>query len=160
MAFVVAKRDGRFEIRESRMTDRGPRARSLATFEVLTDDVLDLAVARAHALVDRGAVMRKAGALGAAVVRDPAAATARTLVAQLRRGDRLPAALVAELRRLLPRATANRLDSLEGAGDWVGRSDVERGAALRDLLSLASAIPTRERPGRLAFPPIRSGWAQ
>ena len=41
MAYVVARPKGRFEIRESVHTPKGPRARSLANFEQLTDEVLD-----------------------------------------------------------------------------------------------------------------------
>ena len=40
MAYVVARPKGRFEIRESVHTPKGPRARSLANFPELTDDVL------------------------------------------------------------------------------------------------------------------------
>src|ERR1035441_3245586 len=35
MAYVVPRRDGRFEIRESVQTERGPRCRTLANFAVL-----------------------------------------------------------------------------------------------------------------------------
>lgn len=47
MAFIVARPRGRFEIRESVHTDRGPRSRSLANFAVLTGDVLRTAAGRA-----------------------------------------------------------------------------------------------------------------
>ena len=40
MAYVVARPRGRFEIRESVHTPKGPRARSLANFAHLTDEVL------------------------------------------------------------------------------------------------------------------------
>src|ERR1700686_2231275 len=40
MAYVVVRPRGRFEIRESVHTPKGPRARSLANFELLTDEVL------------------------------------------------------------------------------------------------------------------------
>ncbi len=41
MAFVVARPKGRFEIRESVHTPQGPRARSLANFKDLDEEVLD-----------------------------------------------------------------------------------------------------------------------
>jgi hypothetical protein len=47
MAYVVTRPNGRFEIRESVQTAKGPRARSLANFSVLTDDVLARAAGRA-----------------------------------------------------------------------------------------------------------------
>lgn len=65
MAFVVARPKGRFEIRESLHTPDGPRARSLASFDVLTDAVLVKAARRAQRPFDVGAVLasgRRAGA--------------------------------------------------------------------------------------------------
>jgi hypothetical protein len=65
MAYVVARRNGRFEVRESVHTAKGPRARSLAGFETLTDDVLATAERRAIRPFDTEAVIasgRRAGA--------------------------------------------------------------------------------------------------
>ncbi len=47
MAYVVARPKGRFEIRESVHTHKGPRARSLANFARLSDEVLATARRRA-----------------------------------------------------------------------------------------------------------------
>lgn len=47
MAYVVARPKGRFEIRESVHTPKGPRARSLANFAHFDDEVLDRARRRA-----------------------------------------------------------------------------------------------------------------
>ena len=41
MAYVVERRSGHWEIRESVHTAAGPRARTLATFRMLTDEVLE-----------------------------------------------------------------------------------------------------------------------
>jgi hypothetical protein len=65
MAFVVARRGGRFEIRESLHTANGPRSRTLAGFDVLTEEVLAAAARRAQRPFDREAVIgsgRRAGA--------------------------------------------------------------------------------------------------
>jgi hypothetical protein len=65
MAYVVTRPKGRFEIRESLHTPHGPRARSLAGFEVLTDAVLATAAQRATRPFDAAAVIasgRRAGA--------------------------------------------------------------------------------------------------
>ena len=65
MAYVVARRNGRFEVRESLHTPDGPRARSLAGFDVLTDEVLAKAARRARRPFDVEAVLasgRRAGA--------------------------------------------------------------------------------------------------
>jgi hypothetical protein len=67
MAYVVARPKGRFEIRESVHTEKGPRARSLANFAHLTDEVLAAARARASRPFDVDAVRasaRRAGRAG------------------------------------------------------------------------------------------------
>jgi hypothetical protein len=65
MAYVVARPRGRFEIRESIHTPAGPRARSLAGFNVLADDVLAKAARRAQRPFDPEAVLASARRAGA-----------------------------------------------------------------------------------------------
>jgi hypothetical protein len=60
MAYVVARRGGRFEIRESLHTTKGPRARTLAGFGALTESVLAAATRRAQRPFDAEAVIRSA----------------------------------------------------------------------------------------------------
>ncbi len=60
MAYVVARPRGRFEIRESVHTPKGPRARSLANYELLTDEVLGTARRRATRPFDTEAVRASA----------------------------------------------------------------------------------------------------
>jgi hypothetical protein len=67
MAYVVARRRGRFEVRESLHTANGPRSRTLAGFDVLTDEVLTAAAGRAQRPFDAGAVIRSARRAGAGV---------------------------------------------------------------------------------------------
>jgi hypothetical protein len=65
VAFVVTRPNGRFEIRESVHTPDGPRARSLAGFRVLTDEILAKAAERAQRPFDAETVLasgRRAGA--------------------------------------------------------------------------------------------------
>lgn len=155
MAFVVARRDGRFEIRESALTPRGPRARTLAVFRAMSPAVLDHAEERAGAPLDRDALGARARALGAPVV-DDAAVLARELLGEMRRGRRVPAALAAAVAAGLGgRGTWSPPDSVAPALDWMGASDERRGRALRDLLRLASRVPARPRPATLDFPPLR-----
>jgi hypothetical protein len=74
MAYVAKRRNGRFEIRESVHTADGPRARSLASFETLSDDVLAKAAARATRPFDRESVLvsgRRAGVRIAATASSP-----------------------------------------------------------------------------------------
>ncbi len=65
MAYVVARPRGRFEIRESVHTSKGPRARSLAGFTRLTDEVLATAGRRATRPFDAEAVRASAARAGA-----------------------------------------------------------------------------------------------
>jgi hypothetical protein len=156
MAFLVARRGGRFEIRESLATPAGPRARTLASFRVLTADVLADAAARARRPFDPTKIRARARQLRAPERADGASVTARRLVAELRRGERPPPALINELRRVLPRVDHEIPDTLEGALAWVGVDDATRGRALRDVLDLASRVPQRRRPSKITFPRIAS----
>jgi len=68
MAYVVARPKGRFEVRESLHTPKGPRARTLAGFfDVLTGEVLAAATARAQRPFDANAVVESARRAGAQV---------------------------------------------------------------------------------------------
>lgn len=67
MAYVVARGSGRFEIRESLHTAKGPRSRTLAGFFVLTDDVLAAAARRAQRPFDSYAVLRSGRRAGARI---------------------------------------------------------------------------------------------
>ena len=164
MTFVVARSDARpngigpvrYEIRESVSTPAGPRARTLASFRVLTSSVMADAASRARRPFDAAKVRARATALGAPQRSHEAAASASALLAQLRSGERLPPALATELRRALPRGTGARPDSLESAVEWIGVDDAARGRALRDLLDVASRIPPRARSARSAFPRLSS----
>ncbi len=89
MAYVVARPNGRFEVRESLHTPKGPRARTLAGFGVLTSEVLAAATARAQRPLDTNAVVESARRAGAQVrmstsptTRAGVATTAKTLDAQ------------------------------------------------------------------------------
>jgi hypothetical protein len=148
MAFVVKRADGRFEIRESEAGAKGPRARTLATFRRLSDDVLDRAATRARHPFDREIVRQRAVALGVAAGAPEATAPARALVGELERGGTVPPAVAAMLiRRLAPMAGVPP-DSLDDAAMWLGRSDEDRGRALYDLLLLSDAVSEGKRKSR------------
>jgi hypothetical protein len=130
MAYVVARRKGRFEVRESLHTPDGPRARSLAGFDVLTDAVLAKAARRAQRPFDVGAVLasgRRAGAPATVGAGRKLDASPRRFVEASRR-----------MARALQRPPADR--------------SVDPGAALIDLLGFADAV-TRSRPAR-PFEPL------
>jgi hypothetical protein len=156
MAFVVARPGGRFEIRESVVTPSGPRARTLAVFRTLTSEVVARAAARALRPYDAAKIRARARQLGAPAPRDPAAATARRLLAELRAGDSVPPVLSDALRRQLPALSGPVPDTIGDALLWAGADDASRGRALWDLLDLATHLPQRRRPSASAFPRISS----
>jgi hypothetical protein len=137
MTYVVARPNGRFEIRESVHTEKGPRARSLANFSLLTDDVLARAAGRATRPFDAGAVLGAARQAGAPIPTPTAPATGpgrsrRTFV-----------------------ASSRRMAGSLGPHPAAGRPDP--GDALIDLLGFVAQI-TLFRPARapepLRFPPL------
>lgn len=139
MASIRARGD-RYEIRECRSSDAGPRQHTLARFRgVLTEDVLDAATVAARRPFDREALVERARAAGIAVHRSRRGEAARRLLAELRAGRELDPTLVGLLRDALALQPARGLpEHLEDAAEWVGRSEAERGKALRGLTRAAS----------------------
>jgi hypothetical protein len=131
MAFVVARRGGRFEIRESLHTANGPRSRTLAGFDVLSDDVLAAAARRAQRPFDAEAVIRSGRRAGARVrVASSGASRAR---------DRFVAAS----------------QGMAGAIGPAPDAHADAGAALRELLGFADMVTASQPPRQfepLAFP--------
>ncbi len=159
MAYVVAKANGTFEIRESHTTARGPRSRTLASFRTLTPEALTKASARASQPFDaeqvRGAALRK----GAPVAGSPSDMAAAELLRELQEG-RPPRAWLARLLRDALAGTADRLNSnAAAAATWIGSTPQQRGEALRDLLLLVDNLPARPAVARPRFPRIESSPA-
>ena len=138
----IRRSGDRCEIRECRVTERGPRQFRLVRFEgVLTPDVLDAAAGAARRPFDRGAVAARARAMGIPVSARRRSDAAHRLLAELRAGHRLDPALATLLREALAMQPAEPLpEHLEDAGEWIGRSEAERGRALRGLLRAASRV--------------------
>lgn len=156
MAYLVARKDGRYEVRESVTTQAGPRARTLATFRQLDDNVLDRAAANAVGPFDRTAIEARAVELGVPRNHDTASRAALALINELRHGRTPAPPLVRLLRDELPTELAPTPDTIEQAFAWIGKSAAQRGHTLRDLLGLADKLPQRERPPRSSFPRIHS----
>jgi len=140
MAYVAARRNGRFEIRESVHTPKGPRARSLAGFEVLSDEVLTRAEGRAVRPFDADAVIASGRRAGAEV------AVARDTPARVRGAQNSRARFVRASRRMasaLERPPAmHRMDA---------------GRTLIELLGFADAVRQSQPPRPfepLAFPSL------
>jgi hypothetical protein len=136
MAYVVARKDGRFEIRESHQTAKGPRARTLASFHVLDAAVLAAAASRATRPFRAGSVLDSGSRAGAQIAPGLAAAT------DLAQAD---AAFVAASRRMA-----------ELTGEPASKQmRVDPGEALSQLLDFADAIAAGQPPRAaepLAFP--------
>jgi hypothetical protein len=135
MAYVVARPRGRFEVRESLHTPKGPRARSLAGFDVLTDEVLAAAAARSTRPFDAEAVIASAGRAGARVMT----------------GAGLVATGVGDSSRRFVEASRRMARSMRRGLASPAREDP--GAALIDLLGFADAV-ARSQPPR-PYEPLR-----
>lgn len=142
MAFLARRPGGRIEIRETTRTDRGPRARTLASFRgALRPAVLEAAEARAKLPFDRERLLARARELGVPVVAWRPSPAARELLGQLRRGEEIDPILVSLLREEIERRTGRDAPpELAEVADWVGASDAERGHALRGLLRVSDRI--------------------
>jgi hypothetical protein len=135
MAYVVRRRSGRYEIRESFHTARGPRARTLAGFGALTNEVLAAAARRAQRPFDAEAVIGSARRAAAPV-------RVATSGAQ--------------------RARERFLAASRGMSDRLGqpppkRARADAGAALIELLGFADTVRAGQPPRPfepLAFPPL------
>lgn len=149
MAFVTVGRNGTFEVRESRLTPDGPRSRTLATFRELDAATIEKVIARADKPLSREELVQAALRAGATVAARPVDEAARALLRSIARGEEPDR----KLRRLLFGALSGGGSS---AAEWLGTSMAERGAALRDLLSLADAVPPRARSRKIGFPRIDS----
>jgi hypothetical protein len=159
MAYVVARPNRRFEVRESLHTPRGPRARTLAGFGVLTDEILATAAARAERPFDVHAVLasgRRAGApVMATIDAEGWAGAGEADSAQSATGTELETS----------GATNGFVESSRRMALTLGQAPTARqrqtkpGTALIDLLGFADAV-TRGQPTRpfepLTFPVLRT----
>lgn len=156
MAYLVARPDGRYEIRESRRGKSGPIARSLSTFKILDRSSLDRARANCRGKFDQDQIVKRAKELGVPtqLVGD-ATELALNLVAEIRSGAALAPGVAAVVREALPETPAIDPGIAEAVAEWAGRSDRDRGDALLELMLLAEQYPDAERKGDIDFPPFR-----
>jgi hypothetical protein len=163
MAFVVPTKSGRFELRESINTPKGPRSRTLASFRELDRAVVEKARERASKALDPVELRRAARRAGAPVARSPADMAARELIAELGKGREPHPILRRMLLDLLSdgpaeggEASASR-EAEHAVAEWMAARPDERGKALVDLLLLADALPHGGRKGKpLEFPRLDS----
>ena len=142
MAYLYVRKNGRAEIREAYNTPKGPRSRTLASFQgALTEEHLDRAGSAAVGAFDRDAIRARARKLGVPIARASADAHAHALIARLRTRARLDPLLASVLSdQLASRGAAPVPDELADVVEWIGASDHERGRALRDVLRLYDTI--------------------
>jgi len=150
--FIVARKNGTWEARESGRTPDGPRSRTLATFRELTPDVASLIAERSSVPIGPEEITRIASRTGVPVILSEADRAAASLLRQIATGNN-------------PRPGLMRL--INGDEDdgheadrmklWAGASRAERGRALTELLDLGDALPAGRRRGpRDKFPKISS----
>jgi hypothetical protein len=173
MAYVTARKNGTWELRESTSTDDGPRSRTLASFRTLSSDVVEHALGRAENPLTAEDVRDAARRAGAPVDLAAADRAAGDLLRELADGNQphpiLRALLIDALQEGPPMrlGEARRSRASQEAADlpfetphnarasaaWLTRTPAERGATLEDLLLLADKLPHDRRVGeRLRFP--------
>ena len=155
MAYIVRRRTGGWEIRESHMTPRGPRSNTLASFQTLTPEVICKAQARSARALDREELRTAAARAGAPIAPEPSDRATSELLAELAAGRRPRPVLGRLLLDLLQDRRDSSSDSALAATMWIGATPQQRGDALRDLLLLADRLPVRMRQRRLQFPRIQ-----
>lgn len=144
MAYVVVRPRGRFEIRESVHTPKGPRARSLANFSQLSDEVLARARQRATRPFDVATV--RAAAQRAAAGREVPASCPGPIAAPRHRHP--------ETRQFVE-ASRRMARELERVPEPSARRDP--GDALIDLLGVVAQVEAYRSPRPaepLRFPPL------
>jgi len=156
MAYIVARKTGTWEIRESRNTDAGPRSRTLATFRTLTPDVIERAMARSSKNLDTSELRNAARRAGAPVATSASDRAAGELLAQLADGHRPRPLLGRLLAKALSADGSQPTDNAEAAAAWIVASPERRGETLRDLLLLVDHLPRTRMPERPLFPRIAS----
>jgi hypothetical protein len=165
MAYVVATHPGRFEVRESKATEKGPRSRTLASFRELTDEVIEKVQATADKPPAAEELKKAALRVGAPIQASELDEAAKKALRRIASGDRprpmlrrlLLDALQGETGAAHPWASGGPIsDAARSAREWIGVAPEERARALRDLLELADALPIRTRPHEIGFPRLKS----
>ena len=165
MAYVVATKPGRYEVRESVGTPKGPRSRTLVSFREMTAETVQKAQAKAEKPPTAAELTRLALRAGAPVrgseLNEAASETLRRLASGEQPDPKLRRLLIDALsgQDLSSQASRSRSaisDAARSASQWIGVGSEDRANALRELLELADALPIRPRPHEIGFPRLRS----
>lgn len=165
MAYVIATKLRRYEVRESASTPKGPRSRTLVSFRELTAETIKRVQEKSNKPPTAEELTRLALRAGAPVRGSELDNAAKETLRRIARGEQPDP----KLRRLLIDALSQPepedqqsgpknivSDAARAATQWIGVSPVDRANALRELLELADALPIRLRPHEIGFPRLRS----
>lgn len=146
----IRRQGSAYEIRECRTTRSGPRQYALARFrDVLTPEVLERAAEAAQRPFDARKLIASARSRGIPVSLRRTHTAARQLLGELRAGHVLEPGLAALLKHALSMLEERPVpEHLVDAAEWIGRSEVARGKALRGLLRTASRVVRSRAPQR------------
>jgi hypothetical protein len=159
MAYIVARKAGNWEVRETRSTETGPRSRTLATFTTLTPETIEHARTRASRPLDAHILRKAALRKGAPVELEGADRASGQLLAELATGRGPRPALRRLLLEALMPGNAGTSDDVRTAARWITATQQQRGETLRDLLLLADHLPPRRTHTQPSFPRIHSAPA-
>jgi hypothetical protein len=152
MAFIVPRKNGAWEIRETRSTPAGPRSTTLAGFRELDDEVIERTRSRSSKPLDAADLRRLALRAGAPVAEPLVDTAARQLLGELSAGSRPRRGLRRLLADAIDGSDGGLSDAARAAQEWVAATPEKRGKALRELLLLGDALPKRRRPDHIEFP--------
>jgi hypothetical protein len=152
MAFIVPRKRGTWEIRETHSTPKGPRSTTLAGFRELNDEVIERAQSRSSKPLDAVDLRRLALRAGAPVAEPLVDTAARQLLSELSVGNQPQRGLRRLLADVIDSSDGGLSDAARAAQGWVAATPEKRGKALRELLLLGDALPKRRRADRIEFP--------
>lgn len=165
MAYVVATKPGRYEVRESVSTPKGPRSRTLVSFRELTLETIEKVRDKSEKPPTAEELTRLALRAGAPIrgseLDNAASETLRRIASGEQPDPKLRRLLIDALSQPEPedhQPGSKKVisDAARAATQWIGVSSEERANALRELLELADALPIRLRPHEIGFPHLRS----
>lgn len=143
MASVIKNKSGRWEVRESYRTEKGPRSRTLATFAELTPDHVHLVIERSEDDLTEDAVRQIARRAGAPVARSRADTAAIELLRAVGRREEVSPGLIKLLRDVFSDGPMSPW--AEEAVEHVGLSLEEKAVQFEDLMAFVDAVPKDPR---------------
>lgn len=155
MAYLVKRSNGSWEIRESRMTEKGPRSVTLATFREDTPEMRAKVLRRSTSSFLESELEQRLDEAGVPPAMTNADRAARDLLLELERGSRPSEALRSSLLdALTDRHPEDRRDREGERSEVDSADDAVQGRILEDVLDLAVELPY-EPDAEIAQRPLR-----